>query len=792
MAKCRCKIYRDCKILPWKNFRVDDINAYLSSSDVGPDYQSDYYIISQYFKHKLETSIKINIVQALGPDGQDEPWEQRDIEFNKLFNWNYMSIQNGQTYPFARWDKTCYYFIIGKKWLSESCVEFQLKMDVINTFLGNVEDQSTSDIILSEKTFILREHKDRWFKIDNYYIWPRVDLYSEGIDAPLYKTSEQKIITRLIGASAPYDEQSYYLIYRNHDNTDNAKVDIFLCGDDPLPVDYGSSGFNGSFDLTQYKRPWFSAYECGYIYGADTYNGHTNVGATILVDNVAGVDGTLEIQITDATDVVRLETGAIIVGTLSNIGWIRRYTYSPKGNKKFKSVILKNVYVVRDGETKSTTQTNVSYVLGCPANAEVQNRQSETGVQNIGSISDVDRTDPLLLKIIKLPYCPFPFVSGANGITPPDDWALSTNITGFPDMFKYAEPNKVGAFTNENMPCYTDESIHHLINPLQKIARHPISEVKVIWPKSKDMETKLLHSDYYQPKFVYDSFSYVFRMEYYASSNVSTGYRPQSLYMDFSVSSAMNSKMMFSFKDFDFSADVKDIVDYTNVVLVDRNNELPIFNSAYMNYIKTGYNYDIKTKNRQLSSNITLSVIGGIGGVASFFAGPMGAVAGVSLLTASATNIARIAYQTAQAEQNIQQKLKSAEMQGMSVAGSDDLDLMTLYTNDNKAKLVYYNVSEKMEEVLFDLFYYNGYVANYQGVPVITTRDKFNFVQADVLFEKVPNLPNEIVEELSSKYKEGITFLHKFANVKVVQGQDVYYNDWDFEQQYENWETALL
>ena len=39
--------------------------------------------------------------------------------------------------------------------------------------------------------------------------------------------------------------------------------------------------------------------------------------------------------------------------------------------------------------------------------------------------------------------------------------------------------------------------------------------------------------------------------------------------------------------------------DYDNIVAVARNNEEVLYSSQYLNYVRTGYNYDVKAKQRQ-------------------------------------------------------------------------------------------------------------------------------------------------------------------------------------------------
>ena len=303
-------------------------------------------------------------------------------------------------------------------------------------------------------------------------------------------------------------------------------------------------------------------------------------------------------------------------------------------------------------------------------------------------------------------------------------------------------------------------------------------------PKNIQYETKLFNSEFYQMKFVYDSFSFLVKFENFTALHRYEYYVSE---FEFYVSSTLSSKMLIKFTSLDFDNCKTDDQNYTDVMYISRNNELPLYNSAYANYIRSGYNFDIKTKNRQMTSSIVQSAIGIAGGIAGagLSATGFGAVAGASLITTSLARLSGIAFTTAQHEQDIQQKLKQAEMQGMSVAGSDDIDLLERYANGNKKKLVKYEVSPRMKKILWDLFYYTGYIANYQGVPNTTTRKHFNFVQAKIVFENTPNLPQDICDEISAKYEEGITFFHKFGNAGTQY-------DWDLAQQYENWETTIV
>ena len=55
----------------------------------------------------------------------------------------------------------------------------------------------------------------------------------------------------------------------------------------------------------------------------------------------------------------------------------------------------------------------------------------------------------------------------------------------------------------------------------------------------------------------------------------------------------------------------KQTIDYEDYLLVSRNNEETIFSNDYLNYIRTGYNYDKKARDREIEKktrNLPLSV----------------------------------------------------------------------------------------------------------------------------------------------------------------------------------------
>ena len=107
-----------------------------------------------------------------------------------------------------------------------------------------------------------------------------------------------------------------------------------------------------------------------------------------------------------------------------------------------------------------------------------------------------------------------------------------------------------------------------------------------------------------------------------------------------------------------------------------------------------------------------------------------------------------------------------------------------IYYSNNKAKLVLYKVSPRLEKELDNLFYYTGYVCNEMKIPSTNSRYWFNFLAAELDITGISaSIPEVCLTELFNKYKEGVTFLHGHLVNNVLT--------WDFAQEKENIEVGL-
>lgn len=389
---------------------------------------------------------------------------------------------------------------------------------------------------------------------------------------------------------------------------------------------------------------------------------------------------------------------------------------------------------------------------------------SSVTTATIYDLTNYDRTLSTLIKIIKIPYCPVDYTYDLAN----DQFTISS-------IFAYDNGELVLQDINAKFEATIETNI---LNPFKDIFYHEYQPA-VNQARNNEYETKLFHSDYYQIKFVYDSFSYTFPLE---KVYVDATLFPEYFRFKFKMTSTMNSKFAFLFDDIVYRYATED---YPNVLCVSRNNEEVIYNSTYLNYLRTAYNYDLKAKERtETASTIgtALTIVGSVAGVGLAIATENPALIITSILGATSaitTSVINNVNTIAQQEANQESKLKQLQAQSVSVAGSDDVDIMSAYC-DNRAKLCVYKVSERMKNALADLFFYTGYATNEMKIPNFNTRYYFNFIAMIPDIINICNLSEEIINDIKTRWSNGVTIIHGQAS------------QWNLAQDKENWEVSLL
>ena len=396
------------------------------------------------------------------------------------------------------------------------------------------------------------------------------------------------------------------------------------------------------------------------------------------------------------------------------------------------------------------------------------------------SIDSLDRTDAKNIKLIKLPYCPFDLEDeeGVLQIAGSDEWELSSLEQSGGGIVHFLHLINLNTKLERNLPFDSQ------INPFSNF---DISDTDELTPSINDLreedlelESKLFHSEFYSPQLIYDSFAFKFDLEkvqqdyYYESDN-------NELSIKFFMTRTINSKFMFEMKSYKLALSESN---YSKYLPIARNNEEVLYNVPYINYIRSGYNYDIKNKNTALASNIAglgLSAAS-IGVSLALPSVPLKVAGVVASIVSMAMSVKNTIVSAINNENSIRQKIDQYKNQASSVAGSDDVDLMSEYAK-NRLKYLEYKPSPKMEALLKELFFYAGYNSGRMGLPNHNTRVNFDYLECDASLECLSSMPSECVDELVNAMKSGITYLHKTSRTS---------DKWDFDQKYENWEKSVL
>lgn len=731
------KIYKNCEITEQKQFKVDEIETYLATL-TNTLTLNDF----QYIKKDLEIEIKVDMSQF-------------GLKFSNSENYNYVSVKNVDE---NLNDVITYYFVVHKKWTSQTTIKFSLKMDTINSFLSYIDGVGLS---FNKKTKIIREHKDRWELVSTphtspYTISPIIDFYSEGFQPNLYKSFEEKVLEKT------NTNIRWYLAYMNAQSEEEATerpIECYLYTSSSVVVPasefYGRVISFASLDGEHY---------CMYYgdVGAINITTYSNDGQTSTVANIWTLNSIRTYNGEDyyikgvwwsysniysrwEIDLILQKVGAssVVFETIN----------APSGTTYDKIATAGAIYRKFDD---NQLMQYYPYVLDNMTNI-IHNGKGH-GEFTTPVITSLDRTDSRIVKVIELPYCPSQFFQDTSKLY--DTW-----IPNYENGGKLRLINTSLSFSN----TFDGISSH---NPFSAYVRRTLGAISPTALRSSAYETKLFHSDFYQPRIIYDSFVFSPSMEFMMDSvDMKDAY--DHLQITFTPTTTINSRFLFTFDKY---LTTKSMSNYDNVLSVQRNNELTLYNNEYINYVRTGFNYDQKSKTIKELNLWTGSAGSIVNGAMS--GGWAGAVLGW------AGGMYNAIMGTIEAENTFAKKIEQTRWQTTSVGGSDDIDLLNKY-NGNKLVYSLYEVSSKMKSLLNDYFYYYGYIGNRYGVPNLATRYWFNYIQCEAVFNRLsPNISDEIIEDAVDRLRNGITILHK----NKVSGVDT----WDFEQVYENWETNIM
>lgn len=764
-------LYANTQLTPDKNFAVDNITQYLST--IG-NTNKIVYTDLLYFKNKLETTIKLELGEGYLN------------YYNKRYN--YCCIQNAGEQP-------VYYYIIDMEWRSKEVVLLQVYQDTISTF---------GLLPMTDKTLIHRQHKNR-FAIEAggtpVYAYPLIDKTSEGVSPKLYKDKEA-----IAKSLLPNEAIKWYLVYMN-DNAIEPKeynqvnpVSTYIVPEKGIMANFRKAEVevklfaDYSQEAENFETPiaFIPLPEQGQEYPIykirlcdvgipqpeldikvveDEFSGLRKVYWLVLWDFVKSADR-WDYRIEYRESVYNKATGSLQYTNILQV-------WTPSNiSEYFANIVL--LYAPTQLHLSSTPDESQPELN--PLKWERNFFTIQTSNYNLVSgINAVDFTDSRLIKIIELPYAPITcnMLYGEGYFD--FDLGIKLVINALASyMIKLDEAQNLYNKYINSVACYDAD-----FTPFTR--KYTLaSDFNKLDLKAASKEPKLYNSESFSYKLVYDSFVHEVFYE-----NIDTDkYKDASVYLKFKFVPSKNiaSKFLFDFKE---TYPQQDTQDYDNILIVARNNEMPIYSNQYINYLRTGYNYDIKAKEQRekvTALGAGLSTIGAITSAALGVASGNPAVMVSSIVgagTAVTSSIVSSVSNSISATRDLEEKQAQLRAQATSVATSDDLCLLDYYTKDNKLKVCTYKPSQVMQNNLFNLYHYLGYKCEYMEKPNVNSRLRFNFLQAsiDIDFTKastaLKNITKPLIDDYKARFEVGVTIFHYFDST------------YDFEQKYENYETIL-
>ncbi len=721
----------------------------------------------QYVKHGLNINIKIDAAQM------------NINRSDNIFPFNYVSIKNTDD------ERTFYYFIMDIEWVSQSTIRFILSIDSIATFWD--------DLDFNEKTTILREHKDRFYQKNtvntNTTLVRKIDEEPEGINPIQVKQSELTI------TDANIDDLSWYLIYKTEQDASKLNenpVKCYLCASEDLKLESGSGPTK--ITLGNLNKNYT------YFFLDDNINGNggfsvTKTSTNTFTLNEVNGESTAKVLVIryDNTE-AKWFVGSLFYDNNNVYTKNKRILYVDDVVVNFINTLSVGYYYTVNKnitdyyEYKYLSTTCDEYLTGARGNLYIK------------SIKTLDKTDTTIMKIINTPYCPIDMVKHVG------QTSISTYWT-YPDTWEYSREQQYLKLKDLDSEFLRSIRTLTLPNTTYKIT----NTTKLTGLRNNDLESKIYHSDITSLSFIYDSFLKSYRREACITNEEPT------VEIKFKQSNNIISNMLFDFTP-GTNQGYKQIEAFENILPCTRNNEVTIYSSDYLNYMRTGYNFDKKANSLALTQNIINTIIGasgaGIsvglnrrtelakaknnsanitGNAASDYLNVVNAAFARKREEATVNSIAtnqmvglginaaqamtNTVFQALQQANSLKAKQANLAIQKASVSGSDDLNLMKYYSG-NKLVMYEFGPTDVIKNNICDIFYYTGYAVNKQEIPNMFSRSNFNFIQCDPIFTTASTnkFIKPYLEDIKLRFNLGVT---------------VYHNADDFDQVKENLEVWL-
>lgn len=634
------------------------------------------------------------------------------------FPYNYLAVKRDSE------TKIYYYFILNSNWKSQNTVELQISLDTINTFWN--------ELSWTAKTNITRQHKDRFAQktipaSGNVTLLRDIDKFDEGISPIKYRFTKDKITTDF--------DLDFYLIYRTNPDAEKT-LECLCCASDRLQLGANAPTTNGI------KYTDIPVGQSIIILGEE------NSAFTIEGQLIGAKSGYPGVYIQRNASNMSLYailkegvTGAIIKENVTNVTLTSYVKYNLMSKQ-----YAKNFLYLADAKYAVRHETVASYTINSTY---------------VSDFSVIDRTDTKLVKIIKMPYAPFELRKNSSN--------QLVAIDGF-----YEQDHLLHLYNldQEFLTTVDFKAVNELAVTL------PVTQINANTDHMPKLESKLLNSNYYTLKYIYDSFEKEFLLEHSYPITGASGAPSVTILFKQSNNISSNSLFDIQLEGYD------EPTTYSEYLNVNRQNEVALFTNDYLNYIRSGFNYDKKVKVAQNTANWIGAGVSLVGAAASFatsyVSGPAGIAAGVALTTSAVATLTSAITTTVNNEISMAQKLAELRRQSSSVSNTEDINLLSYY-NGNRLLVERDMISDEVQKSIYALFRLTGYACNDYGIPNFNTRLHYNFVQCRAAFDESNwRYGQDFLNDIRSRFETGVTVYHRVGGT------------YDWLQEKENFETWMI
>lgn len=634
------------------------------------------------------------------------------------FPYNYLAVKRDSE------TKIYYYFILNSNWKSQNTVELQISLDTINTFWN--------ELSWTAKTNITRQHKDRFAQktipaSGNVTLLRDIDKFDEGISPIKYRFTKDKITTDF--------DLDFYLIYRTNPDAEKT-LECLCCASDRLQLGANAPTTNGI------KYTDIPVGQSIIILGEE------NSAFTIEGQLIGAKSGYPGVYIQRNASNMSLYailkegvTGAIIKENVTNVTLTSYVKYNLMSKQ-----YAKNFLYLADAKYAVRHETVASYTINSTY---------------VSDFSVIDRTDTKLVKIIKMPYAPFELRKNSSN--------QLVAIDGF-----YEQDHLLHLYNldQEFLTTVDFQAVNELAVTL------PVTQINANTDHMPKLESKLLNSNYYTLKYIYDSFEKEFLLEHSYPITGASGAPSVTILFKQSNNISSNSLFDIQLEGYD------EPTTYSEYLNVNRQNEVALFTNDYLNYIRSGFNYDKKVKVAQNTANWIGAGVSLVGAAASFatsyVSGPAGIAAGVALTTSAVATLTSAITTTVNNEISMAQKLAELRRQSSSVSNTEDINLLSYY-NGNRLLVERDMISDEVQKSIYALFRLTGYACNDYGIPNFNTRLHYNFVQCRAAFDESNwRYGQDFLNDIRSRFETGVTVYHRVGGT------------YDWLQEKENFETWMI